>query len=475
MFYSEKVEKFYRDLLPLLGVSVTDDGYLYTEKDDDTDYITMDGYAFRIPVEGYESEMTFIDDDGHIKTKYYVFNPLVENQLDSNQPDILLTCNLVSRQITGGIITAMLMAGKVVNSKNIDAGTDTVSEFLDNLSSYISNARANLLLGDKNWNKLVGRIAKEYYRDNEFVFIDTVVKPGGKSYTAAAEVYNNFLDMLESTTDSRVLGFSFRSKDLAFTKIVNKAIFTQNPMRYKTKSKISSALHVILESYVHIGQRCNHLISLVDADAGLPVEDIHGLVNHIRGLKDAVKLYPEPSSRKVLNKPREGTGEVKERQKRQPSSPPPVPPQGEIYAQEPVPRSSRTQTAASHNSSSDELSVEELYKTLYGGQPTQQRQAPTIPQGYPPTQQPMGYGQQPVYGQQQPMYGQQSVYGQQQGYPQQQMAPGYPYQPAYGQPAYPPQPMGYGQQPMYGQQGQAQQQPANNIAPGQPVGYPFNL
>ena len=150
--------KFYRKIINMLGLIVDDDGFIKVPTSNGKSRLLMHkGLPFVLPIHKHIGTLTETDENGNSKKVKVLFNPLAEDALSGTNPSLDRMKSIIDKRLNYGYIVAIQLILALAESKNLQKDADMeLTAMIANLS-FIKNKNITKVVDEtsiKNFEKL---------------------------------------------------------------------------------------------------------------------------------------------------------------------------------------------------------------------------------------------------------------------------------------------------------------------------------
>lgn len=429
-----KLIRFYRDILPVAGMTTDEDDFIVVAGGKRKRKVTINHLPLVLPTRKHLKTMVAEDTAGQVKPIKVVFHPLKEDVVKGEGPVLRHYKKALAANISGILGEVILGLVKVAAStaKQKGASNKLFVDFITSLTD-VTTKKADVVADVKTYDNILHLFNNGMEKHGGKFLIHFFLKKGGvigdEKFNKVCVVSFPLYKQLKETKDRVIEGVKLRIKDVRLLTKIFEYIFPDidenGKLYFGYNHPTGSGLLAMLKAMTYIGSRINEIIDSMEGQMEVGVDRIPmdwvEQFEHIEDLqKDimAIAIVDKDSVTDKKLKPKKPAIPTET----EATTPPPVAqPQPQVSQPEvrqpqvsqSVGKLQPKKKVAKASTTSDKIPASELLRNMgYGhnvpqpqGLPMQQPAAPWHANYQYQAPQPIGYQQQPYagYGQARPL------------------------------------------------------------------------
>lgn len=264
---SKTLLEFYEDIIQSLGLHTTDDGYIYAGTPENKQLINENGKFLVIPTKKHIDTL-YVHQDGKIEVSKVLYNPLREDTLKGNSVSFNKTKRFIETRLSHSLYIAGEMLLTLAHNPDLQKKSSfEINKFLSGLNAA-NNTGIKELVDEKsiaNWATIYKKIVNS---DNNMV---TVFSKKRGQYDGV--IYNRttvlrcdlYTDLLEANNTTPVFDVKLRNKELTILKLMLEFLLPgieekPNTIVVGSNDPDAPAFTSLFTLYVRIANRLNKVI-----------------------------------------------------------------------------------------------------------------------------------------------------------------------------------------------------------------------
>jgi len=215
--------EFYKEVVENLGLTTSEDGYIYAGSGNDKVMMTVDGKPLVLPTKEHLNTLLDKNEDGEIVVTKIPYNPLNENIVKGDTLSLKKTKLLVERRLGHAIAVAGELLLTLASNKELQKKTSMeINKFLSTISQA-QNPGIKQLVDDKSIDNWINIYKKCLKSDKGMIsiFLKKAGSYKGNKYNRLATLTSPVYDaLLEADKDTPIFDVRLRNKDIVIFKLI---------------------------------------------------------------------------------------------------------------------------------------------------------------------------------------------------------------------------------------------------------------